>query len=491
MDMLQTYGWRTLTFGFNGGPDDVPPRSFTRLFAGAVMVLPSSDPTFATVAQLGAAMRSGELTSRKLVDLHLDRIAQLDHDLNAFIHVAQDTARYSAARLDDELAGGRDRGPLHGIPVAIKDIIDVAGMPTTCGTGDRQGQVVERDAVMVMRLIKAGAIVIGKTNTYEFAYAAFHENFGYTRNPWDFTRTAGATSGGSAAAVAAGLTTVAVGTDAGGSVRIPSAFCGISGMKVSHGAIDLTGAFPSSWTLDHGGAMGRSVGCAATLASVLAGCEGNIEDASFLRHRIGVVRELCDQPCVSPEVRRVFDQACASLRNHDIAVVDVSLRRVLEGNDAMMAILLPEIATIHRERLATHRQEYSPATIAEIEPGLTSRAVDYLRALAFRDELAGAIGHVLVADRLDALVCPTVPWVAPVDLAGPNDEAMVQEGFAAAPFSVAGVPAISIPCGLSENGMPVGMEVIGAPRQDTQILSVAAAIEGLLPPIGRPMVAFT
>ena len=218
-----------------------------------------TDPAFATVAELQLALDRGELTGSSLVAHLLDRIATLDVRLNAFTHVAGDYARAEAEACDAERRAGRLRGPLHGIPVAIKDIIDVAGMPETCGTGGHDGTPAVRDAVLVARLRAAGAIVLGKTNTYEFAYAAYNEGHGYTRNPWDPTRTAGATSGGSAAAVAAGLVPLAVGTDAGGSVRIPAAFCGIVGFKVSHGAIELTGAFPSSWTLDHGGAMGRSV----------------------------------------------------------------------------------------------------------------------------------------------------------------------------------------------------------------------------------------
>ena len=226
---------------------------------------------FAPVGRLGAWLRAGAVSCRELTEAFLERIGRFDARLNAFVHVADEQARAAADALDRELAAGRDRGPLHGIPIAIKDIIDVAGMPTSYGTGGHDPAPVGRDAALVAALRQAGAVVLGKTNTHEFAYAAFHPDYGYARNPWDPSRTAGATSGGSAAAVAGGLCAAAVGTDAGGSVRIPSAFCGVAGMKVSYGAVDLSGAFPSCWTLDHAGAMGRGVGCVAAMIGAMAG----------------------------------------------------------------------------------------------------------------------------------------------------------------------------------------------------------------------------
>ena len=442
------------------------------------MTAPAAEAfAFATVAELAAALRAGTVTSGALVELALRRIARLDAGLNAFIHVAGDDARRAAAGRDRELAAGRDRGPLHGLPVAIKDIIDVAGMPTSHGSGG-SAELPRRDAILVARLREAGAVVIGKTNTYEFAYAAYHRRHGYTRNPRDAARTAGATSGGSAAAVAAGLAVVATGTDAGGSVRIPSAFCGICGMKATHGAIDLTGAFPSSWTLDHGGAMGRSAGCVRATVEAMAGRAMAADDGHAAdrpappARRFGVVAELAGHEAITGDVTAAFRGALGRLEDAGAAVVEIALPEVLEGNDLMMAILYPEVFVIHEQRMATRRADYDPGTVAEIEPGRALPAATYLKALAGRDALRAAVARVLDDGRLDALLCPTAPWVAPRRLHAPNDPAMMLEGVCAAPFSVAGVPASSLPCGPAADGMPAGLQIVGRAGEDGHVMAL-------------------
>ena len=433
---------------------------------------------FAPVGRLGALLRAGAVSCRELAGVFLGRIGRFDARLNAFIHVAGEQARAAAGALDRELAAGRDRGPLHGIPIAIKDIIDVAGMPTSHGTGGHDPAPAGGDAALVAALRKAGAVVLGKTNTHEFAYAAFHPDFGYARNPWDPSRSAGATSGGSAAAVAGGLCAAAIGTDAGGSVRIPSAFCGVAGMKVSYGAVDLNGAFPSCWTLDHAGAMGRTVGCVAAMVGAMAGAAPPLPAPDALAgRRLGVVRELAEHPCLSPGVAAAFDAALDALAAGGARISRIGLPEVLAANDAMMDILLPEILVIHEARLRRRRADYAPATLVEIERGAGVPATAYVRARRFRETLGDRLHLAMDDAKLDGLLSPSAPWPAPAELPAANDETMLLEGVCATPFSVSGLPAITLPCGLAEDGLPAGLQLAGRRGADRGLLHVASCIE--------------
>ena len=439
------------------------------------------DLAFEPVGRMGALLRAGVVSCRDLVDTYLDRIERLGDRLNAFVHVARERARTEAGRLDRELAAGRDRGPLHGIPIAIKDVIDVAGMPTSYGTGGHDPAPVARDAALVGALREAGAVVLGKSNTHEFAYAAFHPDFGYARNPWDPSRSAGATSGGSAAAVAGGLCAAAVGTDAGGSVRLPAAFCGVAGMKVSYDSVDLSGAFPSCWTLDHAGAMGRSAGCVAAMVGAMASGETSIPSpGSLAGRRFAVVRDLAEHSCMSPGVASAFAAALDAIAAGGAEIVWVELPEVLGANDAMMDILLPEILVIHEPRLRRHRADYAPATLAEIERGAKVPATAYVKARRYRGLLAARLHEAMDEAQLDGLLCPTVPWPAPAELPEANDEAMLLEGICATPFSVSGLPAISVPCGLAEEGLPAGLQLAGRAGHDRDLLAMAAGIEASL-----------
>ena len=436
------------------------------------------EPAFAPVGKLGVLLRAGAVSCRELADIFLERIERFDRRLNAFVHVAGVQARADADALDRELAAGRDRGPLHGIPIAIKDIIDVAGMPTRYGTGGPDPAPVGRNAALVAALRKAGAVVLGKTNTHEFAYAAFHPDLGYARNPWDPSRTAGATSGGSAAAVAGGLCAAAVGTDAGGSVRIPSAFCGVAGMKVSYGAVDLHGAFPSCWTLDHAGAMGRAVGCVAAMIGAMAGVASSLPSPGApAGRRFGVVCELAEHPCLSPGVASAFAAALDALAAGGARISRMRLPEVLAANDAMMDILLPEILVIHEARLRRRRADYAPATLSEIERGAGVPATAYVRARRFRETLAERLHLAMDEARLDGLLSPSAPWPAPVALQAANDETMLLEGVCATPFSVSGLPAITLPCGRAEEGLPAGVQLAGRRGADRDLLYMASCIE--------------
>ncbi|WP_274378878.1 amidase [Deinococcus cavernae] len=225
----------------------------------------------ASISEVGSLYRSGSLTPLEVTQAALSRTEQQNARLNAFITVTADLALEQARQATRELQAGQDRGPLHGIPVALKDLVDVQGVKTTCSARILAGQVAAEDAVVTRRLREVGAVLLGKTNLLEFAYGVVHPDYGKTNNPWDLRRTAGGSSGGSAAAVAAGLCYAAVGTDTGGSIRIPAAYCGVSGLKPTSGRVPLGGIFPLSWSLDHAGPLARSCQDARLLLEALLG----------------------------------------------------------------------------------------------------------------------------------------------------------------------------------------------------------------------------
>jgi aspartyl-tRNA(Asn)/glutamyl-tRNA(Gln) amidotransferase subunit A len=232
-----------------------------------------SDPSlhFASLAEIGALYRSGQLSPVELTQSCLDRTAALDTTLNAFITVTAEQALQQARQAEAELRRGVDRGPLHGIPIALKDLIETAGIRTTCASRILRDHMPPQDAALVRQLAAAGAVTLGKTNMSEFAMGVPHPDYGQTNNPWDPARTAGASSGGSAAAVAAGLCFAAVGTDTGGSIRIPASYCGLAGLKPTYGLVDLQGVFPLSWSLDHAGPLARSSADAALMLDAMTG----------------------------------------------------------------------------------------------------------------------------------------------------------------------------------------------------------------------------
>ena len=264
-----------------------------------------NDPLMQSIAETGRLYRSGALSPVEITELTLGRIEQLNPGLNAFITVMTETARQQAERAERELGVGLDRGPLHGIPVALKDLIDVQGTPTTCGSRIRAQDYPIQTAPLACRLEAAGAVLIGKTNMLEFAYGVPHPDYGQTNNPHNLGRTAGGSSGGSAAAVAAGLCFAAVGTDTGGSIRIPAAYCGVAGLKPTYGLVDLAGVFPLAWSLDHAGPLARNSEDARLLLEVLTGkairWPGSIDTL-----RVGVLRSHAEGPEMQPEVAEVL-----------------------------------------------------------------------------------------------------------------------------------------------------------------------------------------
>ena len=428
-----------------------------------------------SVTTLAALYRQHKLSPVEVVETCLGRIRQLDPALNAFITVTAETARQAAKRAERELFGGVDRGPLHGIPVALKDLIATAGVQTTCGSRVRAEHVPLRDAELVHRLSAAGAIRLGKTNLLEFAYGVVHPDFGPTLNPWDKARTAGGSSGGSAAAVAAGLCCAAVGSDTGGSVRIPASYCGVVGFKPSYGLVATEGVFPLSWSLDHVGPLARTCRDAAALLGALTGRTFPL-DTTLTGLRLGVDPGYLEQTAVQPAVLAAFNAACDTFRAAGAELVELDLG-LGQANAALLEILLPEASLVHEDSMH-RRADYAPETWAQLEQGWRVSATSYLKATRFQEVLQRRFAEHFLT--VDALLTPTVPWAAPAEDPSVTGNDGAAEMHFTGPFNLLGLPALSVPCGF-EGDLPLGLQIVTAQGDDARALGIGAAFEALKP----------
>ena len=424
------------------------------------------------------------ISATNLIEQSLAAIAEHGARTNAFILVDEAGARAAAHAVDDERRRGIDRGPLHGIPISIKDLIDIAGQPTTAASKVRAGHVAQRDAVVVKRLRDAGAVLIGKTNLHEFALGTTSEEsaFGAVHNPRDLSRSAGGSSGGSAAAVAVGMGRMSVGSDTGGSIRIPAAACGVVGLKPSLGEVPTEGVVPLCATFDHVGPITRSVADAATLWAVLAGRE--IRPIETPAPRDVTLGALVDYftAMLESEVRSTFERAIERLRSSGIGVVQRTVSETDAIIDTYVNISLAEAAHWHAETLDSRPQDYQQPVRERLERGRTVSAVSYLRARDVREVLTRAVDSAL--DGCSALVLPTLPIVAPTLGAaqvtmdsGPSSTLLVRAAMLRLTqlFNVTGHPAISIP--IPTNGLPVGLQLVGRRDKTEELLAVARACE--------------
>lgn len=436
---------------------------------------------FLSIADLAARYRDGSLSPVAVIRQSLDRIAALDGSLNSFITVCEQESLAQAAAAERELAAGRDRGPLHGVPVAIKDLIDVAGVPTTCASRADNPRMPAVDAALVRRLRDAGAVIIGKTNLLEYAYGAVHPDFGQTNNPWNPERTAGGSSGGSAAAVAAGLCFAAVGTDTGGSIRIPAAYCGIVGLKPTYGLVDLDGVQPLSWSLDHAGPMARTCADAAVLLEAMAGDPHPIARPKLAGLRLGLMEHPGAERFLQPAVRESFESTVTRLAAGGAELRPVHVPDLERAADALLTVLGPEASVIHEQRLAAQPSGFAGTTRRQIEAGFTVPATAYVRAQQLRRALTDRFRALFAT--VDALLSPAVPWVAPTEDPALNDDTGAGEMLYSGVYNLVGLPAVSVCCGLSPNGLPVGLQIVASWRADRLVLSIGEVVELQ---IGRP-----
>jgi aspartyl-tRNA(Asn)/glutamyl-tRNA(Gln) amidotransferase subunit A len=445
---------------------------------------------FATAEGLASRVGRGEVSAREITEAALARIATLQPRLNCFTQVLSEFATREADRLDRDRAAGRPVGPLAGVPVAIKDIVDVGGVPTTAGGDRRHHRVPERDAYLVGQLRNAGAIIIGKTGLHEFAYGVTNNNphYGPTRNPWDLRRIPGGSSGGSAAAVAAGLCVGAVGTDTGGSIRIPAALCGVVGIKPTYDRVVLEGVVPLSWSLDHAGPLARTVEDAALLLDVMAWTAATTESFSRIvaaggplsPMRIGLPRAFF-WDALDGEVAHCAEEAVAVLRALGAEVVEFNLPYAAEAGRAAAVVMSAEATAYHEPSLRAMPDAYGDDVRTRLERGIFLTAADYLaglRALHLIEQT-----WMGVFERVDALVMPTTQAAAPpIDedpgtASGASLAMSVHLTRFTNPFNVSGLPALSVPCGWTAAGLPVGLQIVGGFRMEGLVLRIGAAYE--------------
>jgi len=451
-----------------------------------------------TIEEFARKLRAREVTALDITNACLRRIDELQPSLNAFIHVMAAEARRDAEAADRELASGRDRGPLHGVPIAVKDIIDIAGIPTTAASRVREGHVARADAPVIAALREAGAVFIGKTNLDEFAFGTTSENsaFGAVRHPLDSLRSPGGSSGGSAVALATEMTLAALGTDTGGSIRIPAALCGIVGLKPSLGEVSTDGVVPLSKTYDHVGPFTRTVDDARLVyraltarsralmaqggADLRAGSGADLpRSANNLRLGIprGYLTDLLDE-----DVRARFGEVAALLRSAGATLTEVAIPHAEMTPAVYVHIHSSQGVTYHAHTLDTVAERYTPVVRSRLEVGRYVLAQDYLRAMEGRALLRDEVDAAL--SGCDALMLPTLPIPAPLMGAEAMTIGGRQEPVRALMlrltqlFNVTGHPAISIPCGVTSHGLPVGLQVVGHHNQTERLLTVGLVVEG-------------
>jgi aspartyl-tRNA(Asn)/glutamyl-tRNA(Gln) amidotransferase subunit A len=449
-----------------------------------------------SLAALSREIRGRDLSPVEVVRALLERIEAADQRLNAFITVAGEEALREAARAEEEIFAGAYRGPLHGVPVGLKDIFFTRGVRTTMGSAFFKDHVPDRDAAVVRRLREAGAIILGKTNTHEFAYGPTGDRsyFGPSRNPHDPARITGGSSGGSGAAVAAGLVYGSLGSDTGGSVRIPAALCGVAGMKPTFGRVSRSGVFPLSWTLDHVGPLTRTVEDNALLLSVLAGydpedpycVERDVEDFTRELERgvgggvIGVPTDLYFEH-VATEVEARVREVVEVFRSLGAEVREVEIPHLQETLRAQRLILTVEAYATHEERLSKEPDRFDDEVRERLLEGERLEAHRYARAQWTQRRSLHDFDRAL--EEVDVLLAPTVPIAATeigqreVSIGGYEEAVRSALTRLTGPTNLNGLPSLSVPCGLVEPGLPVGAQLIGRPFDEATLYRYGHAYE--------------
>ena len=432
------------------------------------------------ISDLGPRLKANTVSPVDLTRECLERAAA-QRDLNAFIMLRERDAMQEAQEAEREIRSGAYRGPLHGIPVAVKDLVDVAGAPTTSGSA-LPAPIASSDAPGVRRLREAGAIVIGKTNLHEFAFGTTSDEtaFGPVRNPRDPSRSAGGSSGGSGAALAAGMCLGAIGTDTGGSIRIPAAACGIVGLKPTLGELTCEGVVPLSTTMDHIGPMGLSVSDVGMLFQAMKGSSVRGIAAAGGKLTFGMLGGYFMQP-LDPDVRAMMDRVEQALRMRGHTILNVEVARAEWTADVYLHIVLPEAAAFHARWLDTHGDRYSPGVRLRLEMGRYVLAEDYVRAMRLRQILTQAVERALAG--CDALLLPGMAIAAPpigaatVEVDGTTQPVRAAMLKLTQLFNMTGHPAIVLPGGDGGDGLPRAIQLVGHRGRTERLLDVAAAVE--------------
>jgi aspartyl-tRNA(Asn)/glutamyl-tRNA(Gln) amidotransferase subunit A len=432
-----------------------------------------------TIADAAALIERRKLSPIALTQACLERIESVEGRINAFITVLRDEALQAAERAEAEIAAGNCRGPLHGIPIGVKDLYDTAGIPTTAGSKIYSLRMPLADAAAVERLKAAGAIIIGKLNLHELAYGVTNaiSHYGATHNPWDTNRILAGSSGGSAAAVAAGECLGALGTDTAASIRLPVALCGIVGLKPTYDLVSRRGVIPLAWSLDHYGPMAHTVRGVALMLGVLAetpsdyatDLEGGVDGM-----RIRVPRHYFREE-TEPDVLNAFERAMQTFAELGASVQEIEIESLRYVHASLAAILATEATNYHLLLLHQNADDYSTGGRIRLESGLLYTASHYLQAQRVRtimiEEMRGAL------EVVDLLATPTAPFTA-LEIAGADllPAARLLNWYTR-PFNLTGFPAISVPCGFDGRGLPIGLQLVGRPFEEATVLRAAYAYE--------------
>jgi aspartyl-tRNA(Asn)/glutamyl-tRNA(Gln) amidotransferase subunit A len=468
-----------------------------------------SDVAYASIPEIGKLFRSRKLSPVELTRYLLDRIALLNPRLNAYLTLSGEESLRQAASAESALCtrarrkSHRDLGPLHGIPISLKDNLYTKDLLTTGGSRVLRDFVPQHDAAVVTSLKKAGAVLLGKTNLHEFAYGVTSNNphFGPVRNPWEFERIPGGSSGGSAAALAAGLCYGSIGTDTGGSVRIPASLCGVVGLKPGLGRVSAEGAIPLSTTLDFVGPMARNVPDTALLFEAIATRApseqrfrpSRVPSSRARRPRIGIPKQFFLE-IVSPEVEAAFATSLHVLKKLGAKLKDVTLPYLQESEKAGNEIAWAEATLYHQQAgwYPRRRDDYSEDVRARLEMGEKVTAVDYLRALELREKFIAGFHLALLEHEVDIIAAPTTPITAPrineekMQISGAERNARALLLRNNRPANLGGIPAISVPCGLTLQGLPAGLQLMAAVTEEALLLEIAARFEQAAPLNVRP-----
>ncbi|MDN7246172.1 amidase [Planococcus shenhongbingii] len=446
------------------------------------------DLLFESIEEIGLLYRKKEVSPVEVTEATLERLHALEPKLNAFITVLADQAMGQAKAAEAVFVNGGEAGRLTGIPVSLKDIFMTKGIRTTVGSRILKDYVPDEDAFVYKALQEAGAVIIGKNNMLEFAYGSVHPDYGQCNNPWDVNRTAGGSSTGSASSVGAGIGFASIGTDTGGSIRVPASFCGIVGLKPTYGTVPSQGLFPLSQSLDHIGPLTRTVRDNAAVLETISSKAFDFNSAfsgGIKGLKVGVIQALMDT-VTNPEVLSLIAKAIERLRDLGADIQEADIPGIEKIESAALVIVLAEASAVHKEWYDTREADYNPATYANLKAGFGISAVTYLETLEKQKQFKGMVDEAL--KEVDILVCPTMAY--PATEKDPSFEnGDIDVSRRTIPFNFSGHPALSVPAGntISEN-LPVGLQIIGRYHNEATVYKVADAFQQAtggykLPPI--------
>jgi aspartyl-tRNA(Asn)/glutamyl-tRNA(Gln) amidotransferase subunit A len=445
------------------------------------------DIVYHSITEVASLYRKKELSPVEVMQQVFKQVEKLEPELNAFISLLQDEAMVSAKKAEQLILRDQEAHILTGIPFSVKDLFYTKDIKTTCGSRILNQNYPPYSSTVTEKLDQTNAVLFGKNNMLEFAYGVVHPDYGQCNNPWDTCRTSGGSSSGSAAAVAAGMGFASLGTDTGGSIRIPASYCGVVGLKPTYGLVSVHGVVPLSWSLDHVGPLARSVQDLAIVLDVITGYDPYDEysrsspsnngksyslDGHPSQKRIGIFPSSMLRH-VTPEVQKVYGNALRIFQSMGCEITEIQIDGLDEVEDVLMKVLLPEAAYIHRNWV-DRKEDYAPLTYKQIEMGTKQLSLDYLTGLEqmrrFKQEVQDTF------ETVDVIFTPTVAFPAPAEDPAIGDEEQNEMKFTA-PFNVSGHPALTLTGGYTQENLPVGVQLIGKHFGEANLLQAAYQLE--------------